>query len=44
MTDTIPHHVVKAFNEQIIRTESYMIESQSSGLASGRALKLLSYT
>lgn len=26
---------VKAFNEQIIRAQSYMIESQSSGKASG---------
>ena len=26
---------VKAFNEQIVRTESYMIESQSSGIAAG---------
>lgn len=26
---------VKAFNEQVIRTQSYMIESQSSGKASG---------
>lgn len=25
----------KAVNEQIIRTESYMVESQSSGIASG---------
>ena len=40
----VANATVKAFNEQIIRTESYMIESQSSGLASGRALKLLSYT
>ena len=30
---------VKAFNEQIVRTESYMIESQSSGLASGWAIE-----
>jgi hypothetical protein len=29
----------KAFNEQIVRTESYMIESQSSGLASGWAIE-----
>jgi hypothetical protein len=27
----------KAFNEQMIRTQSYMIESQSSGLAAGWA-------
>jgi len=26
---------VKAYNEQIVRTQSYMIESQSSGKASG---------
>ena len=30
---------IKAFNEQIIRTQSYMIESQSSGLASGWAIE-----
>ena len=30
---------VKAFSEQIVRTESYMIESQSSGLASGWAIE-----
>ena len=30
---------VKAYNEQIVRTESYMIESQSSGLAAGWAIE-----
>jgi hypothetical protein len=30
---------VKAFNEQVIRAQSYMIESQSSGLASGWAIE-----
>ena len=30
---------VKAFNEQIVRSQSYMIESQSSGLASGWAIE-----
>ena len=30
---------VKAFSEQIIRTQSYMIESQSSGLAAGWAIE-----
>ncbi len=29
----------KAFSEQIIRTQSYMIESQSSGLAAGWAIE-----
>lgn len=35
----VANATVKAFNEQIIRTESYMIESQSSGLASGWAIE-----
>ncbi len=30
---------VKAFSEQIVRTQSYMIESQSSGLAAGWAIE-----
>ncbi|MCK9568972.1 hypothetical protein M0R72_08530 [Candidatus Pacearchaeota archaeon] len=29
----------KAFNEQIVRAQSYMIESQSSGLAAGWAIE-----
>lgn len=34
LVDTM-NATIKAFNEQILRTESYMIESQSSGLAAG---------
>lgn len=30
---------VKAFNEQVVRAQSYMIESQSSGLAAGWAIE-----
>jgi hypothetical protein len=38
LVDTM-NAAVKAFNEQIVRAQSYMIESQSSGLAAGWAIE-----
>jgi hypothetical protein len=35
----VQNAMLKAVNEQVVRAQSYMIESQSSGLASGWAIE-----